>query len=229
MKNIVNLGHLSKVDRKIMLTLYSKIDDKYLKETEKLNYHNRHINQAEYSISLNGTIYIKKGNKREVFKNFKSDLSIQCPEEENECSEASVFVFNPEIEGIYYLEYRPIYISSMYKLNGNLFISLGAMKFNPNYITLNLINRIINLFFLITLFIFYTNGMNKVSKDLWCTEQKYIKTMTILLFFVNEPFTSFNIGLSERYGVANLIFSSAFYSFVLYFWLVIFEVVYFFN
>lgn len=208
-----------------MITTYSKIDDSFLELNKSKKYHEKHVGMNQFSIVLNGSIYRKnKNSEKFLVQNFHSDISISCSEHQPECLEASVLSFKPDTEGEYFIEYKPLYIPTRFKLNGDLFISIGAMKFNPSYITLNLVNKILNLIFLTILFIFYTNGLKKVKKELLCTEQKYIKTMAIILFFVNEPFTSFSLEMSEKYGILNLVFSSGFYSFVLYFWLVLYEV-----
>lgn len=71
---------------------------------------------------------------------------------------------------------------------------------------------------------FFRNGVHKIAHDKLCVEQKYVKHLAMILFLVNEPFTSLSLEISEKYGFISLISSCGFYSFVLYFWLVIYDV-----
>jgi len=207
-----------------MLAIYATIDNVYLKNLTQKYIHNRQ-KTVPINMILNGTIYkIDNSGKKKIFKKFQEDVQIECPPNSKECQEGSIFTFLPDEKINYEVEFRHIYLTNLVDLNKDFFVNVGAMSFNKNYIALDFFLKIISLILLLTVFCFFWSGIRKLDVSLRCAEHSYVRNMFLLMIMVNEPVSSLNLDLSEKLGILNLVSIAAFYSYCLYFWLVMYEV-----
>lgn len=203
---MISVGRADQSDKRFSINLFSKMSDLAIGSSQIIKAH------------ISGKV-IGEVRKGEIFEvaNFAKNVFFYCPEVNKECEDVELTSFSPTEPAEYKVILQSVEISGLFELNQNIYMNVGAQKFNPHVVNsifkVNLVNFVLSLLAFLVIRGGMSNPENKVGY-----EQRMVFWLSIFLVLKNQPFTSLGIEISENLFFVELAFTTLFHCYLIYFW-----------
>lgn len=111
-------------------------------------------------------------------------------------------------------------MSSQFQFDKNIYIDVGASRLNPNYLPLIFFVKLGNSIIAALFLLYFLHNNKIVPYNLKVSEQSCLVLLGFLNILKSEFLSVWSHKTSNIYGRATLYLNSAFYAYMIYFWMV---------
>lgn len=195
-----------------MVSLFSKMSDLAIGSSQLITAY------------ISGKVVGETG-KDETFTQteFSKTAYFFCPDVNKECEEVELFSFSPSKAAEYKLVITSVEIEGLFELNQNLYMNVGASKFNEGVISGILFVNIANFVLALLALLMIRSAVNKVVGYVGY-EQGMVFNLAVLLVLKNQPLSSISLEISESLYIVEFILGVLFSCYLIYFWITMLSV-----